>query len=327
MSRRPSRASRRSSACTAPVRRASARTSPTTPPTTRFSRPRGRSCRSPASGRSASFCDHVEALDLWPAPARSARPRASTACGRYESTALDLALRQAGTSLHAAVGREPRPLRFVVSLRLGEPPTLEPVSQAPRALPGAALQARPDHRLDARAHRGPRGDGRRRLGRLQGPLRRLDRRPARRSRPLPPRRRRLPRRLDRGPRADRGDRRDPRSRTATASPGTRRSTASRTSRPCPSRRGWSTSSRRAWGRCARCSAPTSTARRAASGCTAAGSSSSGPGRGHIQYLASVFHPDTPNDVAPGGYNEPDVPAGLPDSPLEPVAHATGFRWG
>ena len=35
----------------------------------------------------------------------------------------------------------------------------------------------------------------------------------------------------------------------------------------------------------------------------------GPGRGHIQYLASIFHPDTPNDVAPGGYNDPDVPRG------------------
>ena len=31
----------------------------------------------------------------------------------------------------------------------------------------------------------------------------------------------------------------------------------------------------------------------------------GPGRGQIQYLASLFHPDTPNDVAPGGYNLPD----------------------
>jgi hypothetical protein len=53
----------------------------------------------------------------------------------------------------------------------------------------------------------------------------------------------------------------------------------------------------------------------------------GPGRGHIQLLASLFHPDTPNDVAPSGYNAPDPPADLPDSPLPPRAHATGFRWG
>ena len=46
----------------------------------------------------------------------------------------------------------------------------------------------------------------------------------------------------------------------------------------------------------------------------------GPGRGQIQYLASIFHPDGPNDVAPTGYNEPEPPDGLPASPL-PVAGA------
>ena len=53
----------------------------------------------------------------------------------------------------------------------------------------------------------------------------------------------------------------------------------------------------------------------------------GPGRGQIQYLASLFHPDTPNDVAPSGYNDPAVPDGLPTSPLDPTPSATGFRWG
>ena len=52
----------------------------------------------------------------------------------------------------------------------------------------------------------------------------------------------------------------------------------------------------------------------------------GPGRGHIQYLASLFHPDSPNDTAPGGYNNPNTPEGLPTSPLEPAATPTGFRW-
>ena len=53
----------------------------------------------------------------------------------------------------------------------------------------------------------------------------------------------------------------------------------------------------------------------------------GPGRGQIQYLASLFHPDAPNDVAPGGYNHPDPPDGLPVSPLEPAPAPVGFRWG
>ena len=53
----------------------------------------------------------------------------------------------------------------------------------------------------------------------------------------------------------------------------------------------------------------------------------GPGRGHIQYLASLFHPDTPNDVAPGGYNAPEPQPELPLSPLEVQADDVGFRWG
>jgi hypothetical protein len=52
----------------------------------------------------------------------------------------------------------------------------------------------------------------------------------------------------------------------------------------------------------------------------------GPGRGHIQYLASLFHPDAPNDVAPSEYNRVPVPAGLPRSPLPPSPGSIGFRW-
>jgi hypothetical protein len=52
----------------------------------------------------------------------------------------------------------------------------------------------------------------------------------------------------------------------------------------------------------------------------------GVGRGQIQYLASLFHPDTPNDTAPGGYNLLEPPEGLPASPLEPHIPASGFRW-
>ncbi len=51
------------------------------------------------------------------------------------------------------------------------------------------------------------------------------------------------------------------------------------------------------------------------------------GRGQIQYLGSLFHPDTPNDTAPAGYNDPAVPSGLPTPPMDPVPSATGFRWG
>ena len=51
----------------------------------------------------------------------------------------------------------------------------------------------------------------------------------------------------------------------------------------------------------------------------------GVGRGHIQYLAALFHPDTPNDVAPGGFNLPVPAAGLPSSPLTVRPRETGFQ--
>ena len=43
----------------------------------------------------------------------------------------------------------------------------------------------------------------------------------------------------------------------------------------------------------------------------------GPGRLQIQRLASVFYPDGPNDVAPSAYNEGEPRADLPQSPLPP----------
>jgi len=49
----------------------------------------------------------------------------------------------------------------------------------------------------------------------------------------------------------------------------------------------------------------------------------GPGRGQIQLLASLFHPDTPNDVAPRAYNL-DPAEGLPVSPLTVEPRETGF---
>jgi hypothetical protein len=51
----------------------------------------------------------------------------------------------------------------------------------------------------------------------------------------------------------------------------------------------------------------------------------GVGRGQIQLLASLFHPDSPNDVAPGGYNDTEPADGLPRSPLAVEPARTGFQ--
>ncbi|MBV9049082.1 MAG: hypothetical protein JOY58_12475 [Solirubrobacterales bacterium] len=53
----------------------------------------------------------------------------------------------------------------------------------------------------------------------------------------------------------------------------------------------------------------------------------GPGRGQLQYLASLFHPNGPNDLAPVEYNLQLGADELPRPPLPPAPHETGFRWG
>lgn len=50
------------------------------------------------------------------------------------------------------------------------------------------------------------------------------------------------------------------------------------------------------------------------------------GREHVQTLASILYPDGPNDVAPGVYNDPEVAADLPRSPLVPSDGAPGLSF-
>ena len=215
-------------------------------------------------------------------------------------------------------GATPQPLTFVISLRLGDPPTLEPVTRRLRQLPDAALQARRDQRLGRRARRRAGGDRRRRLDRLQGPLRGLDRRPGRRPGALPARRRRPARRVVRGSEADARDRRDPRAVPRPHHVGRQHPRRSPTSRACRSRRGWSTSSRRASAACGRCSTPTSTARSAASACTAAASSNSAAAAARSSTSRRSSIPTRPTTSRRSGYNENDPSPDLPSSPL-PVA--------
>ncbi|UPV76321.1 hypothetical protein M0R89_19350 (plasmid) [Halorussus limi] len=48
------------------------------------------------------------------------------------------------------------------------------------------------------------------------------------------------------------------------------------------------------------------------------------GRRQLHLLASLFYPESPNDVAPTGYNDRAAPDGLPTSPLS-VSDVRGFR--
>ena len=50
------------------------------------------------------------------------------------------------------------------------------------------------------------------------------------------------------------------------------------------------------------------------------------GRKHIHAVASIFYPDTPNDVAPRIYNQEKIPENPPKSPLEPEENLEGLEW-
>jgi hypothetical protein len=86
-----------------------------------------------------SFCDRLAELDLWPVPPRW-EPARRWRNWAFESAALDLALNQAGRALHELVGREPAPLRFVNSLGLGEPPTFDPIRRRLELHPGLCFK-------------------------------------------------------------------------------------------------------------------------------------------------------------------------------------------
>ena len=66
------------------------------------------------------FSEHLAGLDLFHGRSSDYAASADYRVWAFESAALDLALRQSGTSLHEALGREPQPVRFVVSVRIGD---------------------------------------------------------------------------------------------------------------------------------------------------------------------------------------------------------------
>jgi L-alanine-DL-glutamate epimerase-like enolase superfamily enzyme len=280
----------------------------------------------PLAGRFTlgSFAEHLAGLSLFAEPPqREVSQRYRT--WAYESAALDLALRQAGTSLHAALEREPQPVRFVVSLRLGEPPSLEPINHRLALYPGVRFKLDPtsswDEPLIAELRATGAIDSVDFKGLYTGTI--VDQPPD----PL------LYRRVvEAFPQAWIEDPKltpeidallaDHRERFSWDAP--IHSIADIEALPYPprmvnikpSRLGGLRSLLDAYDYCARREI----------GNYGGGQFELGVGREQIQYLASLFHADAPNDVAPTGYNLPDTAADLPLSPLAPAPSAVGFRW-
>ena len=269
-----------------------------------------------------SFAERLDELELFGvSPQRAdARPHRRWA---FESAALDLALRQSGLTLAAALDRQPEPVSFVVSMRLPEPPSAEPVLRRLELYPDlrfkldvsaswneqlvrelAATQAITS--VDFKAYyegltlttaSGPElyrlvAEGLPDVW-LEDPALTAETR-----RVLEPHMGRI---------------------TWDAPIGSVEELAALRVRPQyvnvkPSRFGTLRALLDAYDYLA------------AEGIRAYGGGQFelGPGRGQIQYLASLFHPDAPNDVAPLGFHA--IKAGLPHSPLTTAPASVGFRW-
>jgi len=272
----------------------------------------------------ASFSAHLDSLDLFPA-APGAEVYRNYRRWAFESSALDLALRQAGRPLHELLGRPPRPVHFVASVRLPEPPTLAPVNARVAQHPQLRFKLDPTASWDAELIGELAARGLVATADLKGFYSGTS--------------------VDNAPEAGLYARiveglpeawiEDP-ALTPETSPVLEahheritwdapiHSVADVLALPFaprmlnvkPSRFGTLSALLDFYDHC----------EANGIGGYGGGQTELGVGRGQIQYLASLFHPDTPNDVAPAAYNLDPLPADLPGSPLAPSPSATGFRW-
>jgi hypothetical protein len=270
-----------------------------------------------------AFCRSLDDFALFP------EPRGGPVSRRYrrwafESAALDLALRQSNESLAGRLGLTPRPVRFVVSCGLGEPPSLAPLRRRLERYPALRFKVDFSNRWTPALVEQLAATGVVDVVDLKG----------------------LYRGAFSGPAADAGlyaavaeglpgawlEDPDPTPEAwAALAPHRDRVTwdaclhsvadiALRPARPRtinvkPSR----------FGSLAELFAVYDYCRAHGIGMYGGGQFELGPGRAQIQSLASLFHPDAPNDVSPVGYHRPELPDGLPSAVLHVDGDAPGFR--
>lgn len=276
-------------------------------------------------GSFAAFSDYLDDVDLFP----GAPPTRETAHHyrrwALESAALDLALKQNDRSLGEAVGRTPNPLRFVVSTRLGDPPTTDRVEELLDADPEAEFKLDPttdwtDELVDSLA-----GTGAVRIVDLKGHYEGTD--------------------VDQAPDPDLYERvlrgfpdavvEDPalteetrplfdgeEDRVSWDAP----ITGVGSVRELPFEPSWLNVKPSRFGTVESLFETIEYAEANDISLYGGGQFELDVGRDHVQLLASLFYPDGPNDVAPGEYNDPAVADGLPTSPLDAPANPAGLDW-
>jgi L-alanine-DL-glutamate epimerase-like enolase superfamily enzyme len=272
-----------------------------------------------------SFSRHLDDVDLFPAGAPDREVYRNYRRWAFESAALDLALRQAGRSLADAVGRELRPVTFVVSSRMGDPPSLDAVTRRLARYPELRfkLDGTPDWDdalIEGLIETGA-VDSIDFKGTYKGTVVDTDTDPD------------FYRRIAEAfPDAWLED------------PDLESDEAREALRPYEDRITWDAPIHSVDDILAMPVIPRTVNLKPSRfgtvralfegydfcdergmGAYGGGQYELGPGRGQIQYLAALFHADAPNDIAPGGYDLLDPEPGLPESPLTPDGEPTGFR--
>ena len=279
----------------------------------------------------SQFSESLDSIDLFPAVAPERDVSREYRRWAFESAALDLALRQAGTNLAAILGREPRPLNFVSSMRLGsadEPSSIDPLLARLAVNPGLRFKLDPtndwsDELIAALAETGA-VDSLDLKGFYKGTPVDVVTDPVLYAKLIET----FPDAWLEDPDVTDETRPilDPVSERVTWDAPIHSITdieampwsPPKTVNVKPSRFGPISNLFATYDYC----------EERGIGAYGGGQTELGQGRGQIQYLASIFHPDTPNDVAPIGYNDPEqaTKPGLPSSPLQPAIAELGFRW-
>ncbi|MCK9250088.1 MAG: hypothetical protein M0P31_14080 [Solirubrobacteraceae bacterium] len=270
------------------------------------------------------FVAHLDTLELWPTPPSWDLER-HWRRWTFESAALDLALRQAETSLPEVLGRTPRPLTFVTSFGLGDPPDADKVARRRAAHPtvGFKLDVEPSWTqeimdrvaaVDGVATIDFKGQYGMEVEDDDALVAMVERTIATFPDAILEDPHDHPAILERlAPVADRVSYDGPVTGVASLA-ATAMTVGIVNVKPC--RVGRLDELSRLYAHCE------AHGLRMYNG----GMGELGVGRGQAQLLASLYHPDAPNDIAPSAYNLEDPPADLPTSPLDP-SPGRGFRRG
>lgn len=271
-----------------------------------------------------SFSEHIGGRDLFGGQEPETAVSRNYRRWAYESAALDLALRQAGTSLHAHLGIKPKPITYVVSLRLGEPSTIDPVTRRLARYPDLRfkLDATNDWDDDLFAALAATGavDSIDLKGQYSGTIVDNPADPALYRRVVEY----FPDAWIEDPRltAETDEILRPhRDRITWDAP--IHSIADVEALPFPPKTVNVKPSR--FGAISALFDAYDWLGERGIGAYGGGQFELGVGRGHIQLLAALFHPDGPNDTSPTGFHAMDPPPGIEPSPMPPHAAPVGFR--